>query len=631
MIPDDVIASIRERVDIKVLVEEYTRLKKSGVSWKGLCPFHNEKTPSFYVHPQRRFFHCFGCKASGDVFKFLMDIEGLRFREAAVRLAERAGVEIPSEDPERDAVDRRRRLREARLYDLVESAAGFFVSQLQQHPLGVMAEDAWRGRRLTDDTARSFRLGYAPDGWDGLVRHLANGGWSPADAEKVGLIAPRRNGRGYYDRFRHRLMFPIADHQGRIVAFSGRLLEDPPGKESPPGREPGAKYINSPEGPLYTKGKILFGLHEGRVAARRTGELLLCEGNFDLLALHQAGFANSVAPMGTALTADQAKLLKRFAERVVLLFDGDKAGRRAVAAAFPVLAGAGLAARVVTLPQGSDPDSFLQEHGTEALTERVESAPGIVDFLINDAAQDAYEPAAKAAAVASLGPVLVKIDNPVERRLYVERVAQKFDIRDIEAVRQQLRRGVREGRGRPRRNSAKNAASSGAVAGNRPSPSAAKRRPQAKPFRPPGLAGELLGALLDQPELFRTPEAEKFGELLTRPDLRAIFQTASRMVESRGGVEAPSLLDEVRGNVPENPALPWLKGRLALQEYDDESARAVLRDGVWRLEIEEAEQRARRLRERILEAYREGDHSLATELTRERDALLRGVQKRTAD
>ncbi|MCB9599602.1 MAG: DNA primase [Sandaracinus sp.] len=445
MIPDEAIADLRARVDLKALVGEYVRLVKSGASWKGLCPFHNEKSASFYVHPDRGFFHCFGCGASGDVFAFLMRLEGLTFPDAARRLAERAGVELPVQDPAREHEHRKVRAREERLVAVVEAAAGFFMKQLDEHPLGGMAREVWRARGITDETAESFRLGYAPHGWDGLVGFLRQRGYQASDAEAVGLVVPRKQNDGFYDRFRHRLMFPISDHQGRIVAFSGRLLDPPP--DAPPEREPGAKYVNSPEGPLYKKGQILYGLHEGRVEIRRRGWAVICEGNFDLVALHQGGFPNSVAPMGTALTDDQAKLLRRYAERVVLLFDGDAAGRKAVRASFDVLAKAGVDASVVTLPPGADPDSFLRENGPEELQKRVEAAPGIVEHLIDDAASHGIRDASdKARAIASLGPVLAKVASPIEVRLHVERVARRFGISDVDAVRQQLRQGLRQRR-----------------------------------------------------------------------------------------------------------------------------------------------------------------------------------------
>lgn len=610
VIPDKKISEIRDRTDIVALVGEYVPLKKSGVSWKGLCPFHSEKSPSFYVHPERRFFHCFGCGESGDVVKFLMKLEGLPFPEAVKRLAERSGVEIPSTDAAFDVEERRRKQRQDRLYGLMDAAAGYFVAQLGAHPLGKMAREELEKRGVRPETTETFRLGYAPDGWDGLATFLRQQGASMDEATELGLVAPRRGGQGHYDRFRHRLMFPISDVHGRIVAFSGRLLADAPGASRRPDQEPGAKYINSPESPLYKKGEILYGLHEGRVALRREGVAILCEGNFDLVMLHQAGFANSVAPMGTALTPEQSKLLRRFVERAVLLFDGDRAGRKAVLAAFPHLAGAGISAQVVSLPEGDDPDSFLRAQGAESLRTRVRSAPGIVPYLIDQAAADAgSDPQARAMGIASLGPVLLKVDNAIETRLYIERIGQKFAIADLEAVRRQLRAGVR---GVPRERPAQ-----------AQNPSKDQAAAPLVPFEDPGLAGELVGACLDHPELLRSDDGKNLHDLLTRADLRAILQVSARMFETRGVIDATSLLEAERGN----PAASWLGDRLATQKYDRAHAEQVLRDGIPRLAHQNIVTELPRLQERILDARRRGDEGQALFLTQEFVALSRNAHK----
>ncbi len=609
MIPDDKISEIRSRVDIVELIGEYVTLKRSGVSFKGLCPFHNEKSPSFYVHPKRRFFHCFGCAASGDVFSFLTRLEGASFPEVARRLAERAGVDLPRDNPREEAAYRRKKQRDERLTSVMDAAAGFYLAQLKSHPLGGMARDELASRGISMETAETFRLGYAPHGWGELTSHLAKVGHSPSDSESVGLILSKRTGRGHYDRFRHRLQFPIADLHGRIVAFSGRLLANPEGVTPP--KEPGAKYVNSPEGPLYTKGKVLFGLHEARVAIRRIGYALMCEGNFDLLALHQAGFENVVAPLGTAFTEEHAKLLKRFTEKLVLLFDGDAAGKKAVRAAHPLLARVGIAARVVTLPPGDDPDTFLRSHGAEALTRRVQEAPGIVEHLIDDTARSAGGDArAKADGIASLGEVLVAVDNPVEVRLYVERVAQRFGIADVQVVRQQLRRGLKKKRD-PRSKKRGNIPEQK----ENPQPKRAPRR------EPPGLQAELVGVLLDVPRLFSSDYAKGLLELLTDDDLRAIFFTSAKMVEADGNVDGPALLKELEGS----GLTAWLEERLAVQKYEESTAESALVDGVPRLKKMHVEQMLRTLAVEIEEAFRLGNVERGRDLAQKRDALRRGA------
>ncbi len=608
MIPEEKIAEIRERTDIVALVQEFVPLKRVGASFKGLCPFHSEKSPSFYVHPQRQFYHCFGCQASGDAISFLMKIEGRAFPDTLRTLAERAGVEIPVMDAQADAAYKRAREREERLAAVMESAAGFYVRMLKEHPLGSMAREELERRSIRAETAEEFRLGYAPHGWDALVKFLADKGHEAADAEALGLIAPRKNGNGHYDRFRHRLLFPITDLAGRIVAFSGRILDPPPDEPLESRMEHGAKYVNSPEGPLYKKGEILFGLYEGRVAARREGWILVCEGNFDLLALHQAGFKNAVAPMGTALTEEHAKLIRRFADRVVLLFDGDAAGKKAVRASAPLLTRAGVAAKVTTLPSGDDPDTYLREKGPEALKHLVDAAPGMVEHLIDDAARDAAGDASlKGKAIGELGPVLASVDNPVERSLYVERVAQKFGVRDIQTVRQQLRRGLREARaGRRQRRE------------ERETPRSAPPKPVKSAEIPP-LEGELLGAILDNPALFRSDVVENFESLLTSDDLRAIFHAAAGMIEDRGVLDAATLLGQIAGN----PAQSWLNGRLAIQKYDAEGAERAVRDGIPRLRLTNIRRELPEFDKRIKAAYREGNDELARQLAREKHERLK--------
>ncbi len=602
LISEDKIAEIRDRAPIADVIGNYVALKKSGNSLKGLCPFHNEKTPSFYVHPNRGFYHCFGCKASGDVFSFLMHVEGKTFPEVARDLAEQTGVQLPVYDPQREAEHQRHRKEHERLASLMEAATEFYCNQLREHPDAGIARAELEKRGISDQAVRDFRLGYAPHGWDSLVRFLERAGSSPADAEAVGLIVSRRSGRGHYDRFRHRLMFPIADVHGQVVAFSGRALEPAPSMEAQ--KEPPAKYLNSPENPLYRKGEVLYGLHEGRVEIRREDSTILCEGNFDLVALHQAGFANAVAPMGTAFTEAHARLIKRFATTLFLLFDGDRAGRKAVREAYAVLNKAGLSAHAVTLPEGSDPDSFLREHGTDALRARVTNAPTIIEYLIDDAARRVEpNPRAKAESIAKLGPILAGVESPIERGLYVERVARKFGITDLALVRRELRRGL--GRGNARRHTPPDAVQQDIAP------------------RVSELQSKLISALIDQPALIQEEEARKLPSLLTNKDLRAIFDSILRMVDSQGSLEVTALLEELHGN----QLRPWLQEQLAVQRHSLEEARRIVCDGLPLLQQQNIERELPLLQQRIVEARRVGDDALAAGLTQEFVELSRSAHK----
>ena len=606
MISEDTIAEIRARAPIAEVIGNYVALKKSGNSLKGLCPFHNEKTPSFYVHPNRGFYHCFGCKASGDIFSFLMHVEGKTFPEVARDLAEQTGVQLPVYDPQREAEFQRNKKQTERLASLMEQATEYYASQLLEHPDRAVARAEYLDRGISEESARRFRLGYAPHGWDSLARFLERAGASPADAEAVGLIVPRRSGRGHYDRFRHRLMFPVTDVHGRVVAFSGRALAPVPSMEQQ--KEPPAKYLNSPENPLYHKGEVLYGLHEGRVEIRREDAVVLCEGNFDLVALHQAGFQNALAPMGTAFTDAHAKLIKRFAQKVTLLFDGDHAGRKAVREAYGVVSKAGLYAHVVSLPQGADPDSFLREQGADSLRKRIVSAPTIIEHLIDDAA-GAVEPNphAKADAIAKLGPILAAVESPIERGLYVERVARKFSIADVSLVKRELRRGL----------------------GRSKQPGTARRDAVQQDIAPPvsELQSKLISALIDQPALVHHEGVHKLPHLLTSPDLRAIFDSILRMVDRQGSLDVTALLDEL----DDNRLRPWLEAKLAVQEHSLDDARRILDDGLPVLERKNIEQELPRLQQRIVEARRVGDDALAAGLTREFVALTRSAHKLKAN
>jgi DNA primase len=604
LLPDGVISEIRERVDMVTLVGEYVRLTKRGANHVGLCPFHAEKTPSFNVSAANKFYHCFGCKESGDAFSFVMRMEGVSFPQAARTLAERVGVEIPDQDRAEDAAERRERARRERLQALMDEACRFYELQLSEHATARIARAELERRSVTEETATRFRLGYAPHGWDALAVHLARKDRALLpDAETVGLIARRRDGSGFYDRFRGRLMFPIRELGGSVLAFSGRILVGVNG-EPPADNEP--KYVNSPEGPLYSKGNVLYGLHEARVEVRRNGWALLCEGNFDLLALHQAGFGNALAPLGTAFTAAQAKLLGRFAQRVTLLFDGDAAGAKAVRAAYPLLQQQGLRGTVAELPKGDDPDSFLRANGAPGMQRLVAGAQGIVEYLIDSAAQQAGTSAAeRAAAIQSLIPVLRAVENSVEMELFLERVAQRFALPDTAAVRRELRRNSTPAppNGAPREHKHSELAE------------------QAAYVRLPRLQTELLGVLLDRPALFATEYASQLEGLLTSAPLRGVFRAAVAAIQENGALDITALSSALN----ENAALPWVRERLALQTYRDrDDAEQVLQNGLPLLAKKLAEQE-RELAKQILEARRQGDDEGAVRLTKQRDELRRSA------
>jgi DNA primase len=413
-IAEEKIQEIRERSDIVEVVSSYLPLRRSGANHQGLCPFHSEKSPSFNVNSVRQIFHCFGCGVGGNVFSFLMRMEGLSFPEAVRRLGERVGVEVEAEAPTPE--DERRREESERLVRINEVACDFYHQTLLEAAEGAAGRRYLKERGYGGEIAREFRLGFAPERWEALAGHLAGKGFDPRWARDIlGLTRAGKEGRGDYDLFRRRLIFPIYDLRGQVVAFGGRVLDD-----SLP------KYINSPESPLYHKGRILFGLFQARERMRQGGEGIVVEGYFDQLALHRAGFANAVATCGTALTEEHARLLKRYAQRVLLLFDQDSAGRKATFRAMDVLLAEGLPAAVVELDAGEDPDSFLRKRGVEAFRQRLAAARPVLEVFM-EATLSAHGEGieGRARAVAEIAAKLALLPSDIERSLYVKALAQR--------------------------------------------------------------------------------------------------------------------------------------------------------------------------------------------------------------
>lgn len=512
MISPTTLQSLRERTDLLALVSETVKLVRRGRSWVGLCPFHQERTPSFHVNPDRGFFHCFGCQESGSAFDFVMKVEGLSFREAAYRLAERAGIVIEKTgtDAELREAEAKRRATED-LYAVNQLAAYWFEGQLREHPHARLAWEELRRRGLdaATDTLQAFRIGYAPSGWDGLSNYLRAQGISPVVAERVGLIAPRRSGSGHYDWFRHRLIFSIIDVRGRVIGFSGRILPDP--VDSTVDKNTG-KYINSPESPIFKKGESLFGLYQARHSIRRAEEAVLVEGNFDVVSLHAHGLDNVVAPLGTAFTADQAKLLRRFAPSTTLLFDADAAGRKAIREARDTCKGGGLYAKVAVLADGQDPDDLIRDQGVDAARATLAAAQGMLEYLIESTldesfhAADARERAERAQRIAEL---LATEDDPTVRALgqtYADRVVQRLGLPDVASFRAMQEKVQRERR-QPRRPTAHSSETHSPTATFDP------RRARASDHRH-AVALAVVGSFIDFPELLDDPEAAEAIDLL---------------------------------------------------------------------------------------------------------------------
>jgi DNA primase len=571
------ISQVRDRADLVAVVSEHVpSLKLRGRSYTGLCPFHKEKSPSFHVNRERGLYHCFGCKESGGVFDFVMRMEGATFPEAIRSLAERFGVTVEEDKGGANTgqEEGKRRQRED-LFAANAAAAEFYERMLREHEHAeyAIAELDKRGLRPgtnpeIDDALQAFRIGYAPSGWDGLAQFLKTQGISPATAESAGLLVARSSGTGHYDRFRHRLMFAVLDVQGRVLAFSGRTLPELPGEE----RREGAKYINTSETPVYTKGAHLFGLYQARHEIRTAGEAVVVEGNFDVVALHARGIKNVVAPLGTAFTADQAGLLRRFASSVTLLFDADAAGQKATLASREPLRVAKLAAKVATLPDGKDPDDFVRLKGVEALNDVLARARGMLEALIDSSLDVTFSQAdalGRLERVERIAKLISEEDDPLVRSMaksYADKLAGRLDLARspdaFRALEQKVRDAARTAGGGVRHGGDAHARIPRHAKG------AAQRR-------------EMVGALLDFPEIGEDPEVSAVLNVLEGPGAQIAAAVLRMRAEDLplGGLLLERLGDEIAKEVQ-----AFVRSRLVAPTWENaEEAKRILLENANRL------------------------------------------------
>lgn len=413
MIPEDIINEIKYRNDIETAVSQYVNLKRRGKNLVGLCPFHSEKTPSFTVYPENGSFYCFGCGVGGDVFTFTGLIENLDYMESIKLLAERSGISLP-QDGYDDSMQRLKK----KIYDINRDTARFFHSFLMS-PGGKWALDYLTGRGLTVKTIKHFGLGAAPDSWDALIHHLKEKGYTESDMLAANVIGKSQRG-SLYDRFRKRVMFPIINIRGNIVAFSGRAM---PGED-----KQGGKYVNTADTPVYKKSENLFGINFAKsVCSER---VILVEGNMDVISLHQAGFENTVAPLGTAFTTEQANLLSRYTKEIVLMLDADAAGQKAVRRASGLLENTGLSVRVVVIPDGKDPDEYIKKNGKERFAALLEGAVSDMEYKLLTAAKDIdlNSEDGRLKYLAAAAEIIAATDDIMTRDIYIGRLSEKYGV-----------------------------------------------------------------------------------------------------------------------------------------------------------------------------------------------------------
>lgn len=427
LIPQDIISQILDRANIVEVISGYTPLKPAGRNFKANCPFHHEKTPSFVVNPDKQIFHCFGCGVGGNVVTFVMKQERMEFPEALRHLAQKTGITIPQSDERDNQQQQHRRL----ILKVNEIAAAYFHQVLLsgKSDFSKSAREYLTGRGLGPETAKKFQLGLAAGGWDDLLKHLRTQNFEPGFLEKAGLAVPKKDGGGHYDRFRERIMFPIYNSRSEVVAFGGRSLD----KDNP------AKYINSPETSLYTKGQYLYGLNWAKDAIVKNDSVIVVEGYLDFITPFNAGVEHIVASLGTALTVEQVRLIRRYTKNIVMLFDADPAGQSAMLRSLDLLIEEGMSVRVAALPAGEDPDSYVRKSGVGEFLKCVERAASLfefkLDFLLKKTPDRSIEQYAKVAG--EMLSTIAKFDNAIVRSEYLKKLSQVLLIAP-EALTQEL-------------------------------------------------------------------------------------------------------------------------------------------------------------------------------------------------
>lgn len=411
------IDEIKNRLDIVEVIGSYIKLKKAGANWRALCPFHSEKTPSFFVSPSRQIWHCFGaCNDGGDIFKFIMKIEGVEFGDALRILAQKAGVQLKRQPPEL-------RTERQRLYEICELATQFFEKQLESKT-GQAVKEYLLGRGISEESLRKWRIGYSPDTWGGLSDFLISKGYKKEEVEKAGLVIKSETSDNFYDRFRGRIIFPIFDLNSQVVGFSGRIFKS----------EDTAKYVNTPSTLLYDKSRILYGLDKAKVEIRKKDFCILVEGNTDVIMTHQAGSENTVATSGTALTPLQLKILKRYSNNLLIGFDMDVAGETATKRGIDLAQSLGFDIKIIRLPEGKDPAELIAKNSSE-WEKTINSAVGILDFYFETAfaKADSKTPQGEKAISKMLLPPIKRIPNKIEQSYWIQKLAEKLEVKEEDA------------------------------------------------------------------------------------------------------------------------------------------------------------------------------------------------------
>jgi len=577
---EDIISRVRDSVDIVDLISGYVSLRKTGKNHLGLCPFHSEKTPSFNVNADKQIFHCFGCGVGGDAFKFLELQEGLNFPEAVKSLASRGGVTLPADTRSRREDKQSEDERKA-LLGIIADAAEYFRRELEG-PAGSAARAYLAKRGVGDPVLKSFSLGFARPEWDGLLRHLKQKGYPAGLMEKAGLIVKRSEGEGHYDRFRGRIIFPIRDISGNVIAFGGRVMDD-----SLP------KYLNSPETPLYSKSNVLYCLDKAKEPARKQNYFIIVEGYLDAIACHQYGAKNAVATLGTALTEGHLRLMRRFAQNLVLIFDPDPAGVKAALRGLDLFVSSGMKVNVVSLPDGDDPDTFLKKNGYEAFAACLKTSVKFMDFVLSQVVR-AGRTASIDEKVEKAGEMLgfiARLPSGIERDHYLKRTAEALDL-DEAVLRQEMPRHA-----------------------NNPAHHPAAEKSAMPRGQRPRAEETLIHLMLKDEGIAKGLQEQIQPQDFTDPLLRRAAERIFLVLKEKGRLDTRALLREG------DEELNGLFSRYAVLEIVDENPERSCKDCVEFIKQQDPEKKMKSLIKAMQDAEARGDSAAIERLTEEQNRL----------
>ena len=568
LISEDVINQIRDRIDIAEVIGQHVSLTRAGQNLKGLCPFHQEKTPSFTVSSSRQIFHCFGCGAGGNVFSFLMRITGSSFPDTVRELGQKVGIEVKESGGSVGSSG----TRSSQIEQLNRAVGTWFQENLHDRAIGALAREYLASRGIEAPVIERFGIGYAPSDWDLLSKALAKRGFSASELAAAGLTVAREHSSGFYDRFRNRVMFPITDLHRRVVGFGGRIL----GEGAP-------KYLNSPDTPLFKKGQTLFALEVAREAVARLKTVIVVEGYFDAIALHQAGLTHTVATLGTALTHEHIQVLRRFASKAVLLFDPDQAGVRAALRGLDLFVNSGMGVTVVTLPDGEDPDTYVRKEGSEAFAQLEAQAPSLLDFALEQSLKAAESSTLeeRIRSVDEVLRILQKSEHPIEREERIRLVAERLGVnqqRLIERYPALIQKPV-----------------SRLTTGRR------EPAPSIQLFKGAPEERDLVFLLL-QGQLSPADVRRLRPETFSVPACRVIVETALASLDRDGRVGLRNLLD----SLIDHPKCGTVATELSMREDHFDDVRAHVKGCLDTLDRKRAEAVLRELIAQLKEAEREG-------------------------